>query len=88
MLLTQIQLDVRSTIGRNFRNILLQTDKRNVEQLRREDYYILQYHPSSAENKWKKEMLKELLAVKRNQVEVDGFDQEELDEIMEFICVG
>ena len=88
MLLSQIQLDVRSTTGRNLRNILVQTDKRNVVQLRKEDCYNLQYHPSSADNKWKEEMLKELIDVKRNQVEVDGFDQEELDEIMEFICVG
>ena len=88
MLLSQIQLDVRSTTGRNLRNIPIQTDKRNVVHLRKEDCYNLQYNPSSADNKWKEEKLKELIDVKRNQVEVDGFDQEELDEIMEFICVG
>ena len=88
MLLSTIQSDVRSTTGRNLRLIMLQCGKAHVDQLMKADSYTIPYHPTSEADKWKENMLREIVDVRSKQLVVDGFDMEELDEMLEFICVG
>ena len=88
MLLSQIQCDVRSTTGRNLRKILLQTDKLSVSDLKKDDISMLKYHPTSTEEKWKENLVNELIRVRDNTIEVEGFDYEELTDILEHICVS
>ena len=57
MLLSHIQCDVRSTTGYNLRKIMLQTDKLNVSELRKDDISKLKYHPTPVEDKWKENMV-------------------------------
>jgi hypothetical protein len=87
MLLSHIQYDVRSTTGQNLRKIMLQTNKLSVDQLKKDDISCLKYHPTSAEDKWKEGMVKELLEARDNQLQIEGFASEELNEILEHICV-
>ena len=65
----------------------MQTDKWNFEQLGKVDCYKRPYHTTFPEDKGKEEIVKNLVDVGSNQVEIDGFDREELDEILEFIYV-
>ena len=88
MLLKTIQRDVRSTKGRNLRLIMIQCGKANVDQLRKADSLTIPYHPTSEADMWKENMLREIVDVRSKQLVVDGFDMEELDEMLEFICVG
>ena len=88
MLLEHIKTDVRSTTGRNLRKILLQTDKASVDNLGRGDLDSVEYYLTSTDDKWKEELLNELVDVRSNLLEVDGFDSEELDAILEYICVS
>ena len=87
MLLSHIRCDVRSTTGVNLRKIMLQTDKLSVDQLNKDDISSLSYHPTSPENIWKDSMVKELIQVRDNQLDIEGFDSEELNAILEHICV-
>ena len=88
MLLSHIMQDVRSTTGLNLRKIMLQTDKLSVAQLSKDDIKTIVYHPTSAEDKWKECFVRELLQVKDNQMEVHGFDPQEIDDILEHLCVS
>ena len=88
MFLSHIMSDVRSTTGLNLRNILLQTNKLSVDELKKDDTSIIKYHPTLADDKWKETLILEILDVRDNQLEVDGFSYEELNEIVEHICVG
>ena len=88
MLLGQIKHDVRSTTGLNLRKILLQTEKLDVDSLSKDDCASLSYHPTPLEDKWKEVMVNELLEVRGNQLQVEGFDTEELELILEHLCVG
>ena len=88
MLLSQIKHDVRSTTGLNLRKILLQTEKLDVDSLCKEDSASLSYHPTPLEDKWKEAMVNELLEVRGNQLQVEGFETEELEMILEHLCVG
>ena len=88
LLLSHIMHDVRSTTGQNLRKIMLQTDKLSVAQLSKDDIKTIVYHPTSPEDKWKESFVRELLQVKDNQMEVHGFDPQEIDDILEHLCVS
>ena len=87
MQLSQIMYDMRSTTGLNLRKIMLQTDKLSVAQLCKDDIKKIGYHPTSEQDKWKEGFLRELVQVKENHLEVEGFEPGELDDILEHICV-
>ena len=63
------------------------TSKTNVDQLSKHDITELEYHPTTVDDKCKEAVVAELLEVRDNQLEVDGFVQEELDAMLEYICV-
>ena len=88
MLLSLIKYDVRSTTGLNLRKILLQTEKLDVDSLCKDDCSSLSYHPTPLEDKWKEAMVNELIEVRGNQIQVEGFETEELETILEHLCVG
>ena len=85
-MLRLIRADVRSTTGANLRNILLQTEKVHVDQLKPGDVLQLVYHPLSNEHKWKTNMIKEILKVRSGKVDIDDFDYDELSEILNHLC--
>ena len=67
---------------------MLQTDKLNVSELRKDDVSKLKYHPTTVEDKWKENMVNEIIRVRDNAIDVEGFDYEELTDILEHICVS
>ena len=87
MLLKLIQNDARSTTGLNLRKILLQTDKNKIESLNKDDIFKLQYHLTSPEDRWKENIINELIEARSSQIGIEGFKNEELENMLEFICV-
>ena len=87
-LLSHISQDVRSTTGLNLRKILLQTNKVSVDQLGKNDIHVIKYFPTPDVDIWKERMLMELLEVRANELEVEGFEQEELEMLLEYLCVS
>ena len=85
-LLKVVRNDVRSTTGSNLRNILLLTDKSNVDDLKINDVKTLIYSPVKNENLWKIDIVRELIDVKAGQKHVEDFSEEELQNILEYIC--
>ena len=87
-LLNFIKNDVRSTTGANLRNILLLTDKNYIDELRKEHLQDIKYQDVDPTNKWKIGFIKEITNVKFNQLEVENFSKEELEDILEFLCTS
>ena len=81
-----IREDVRSTTGSNLRSILQQTQKVHVDHLQTSDVLQLEYHPVQDEDKWKIHIIKEILSVKSNTLEVDEFNDEDLSDILNHLC--
>ena len=73
-----IQNDVKSTTGRNLRNILLGSSKSKISQLDKSDASCFPYHPIAEENVWRVAYLWELVDVKNDILVVENFSQEEL----------
>ena len=86
-LLRVVSHDTRSTTGSNLRNILLLTDKNRIEDITTQDLDNFCYAPTRPEDLWKIEMVKELIDVRAEKYEVSEFAWEELDEILEHLCI-
>ena len=78
--------DIRSTTGSNLRGILLQTTKVKSSQLDMSDIQQLKYHSINDDQKWKIGVISELLRIRNEDLVVDGFSMEELEEILFHLC--
>ena len=87
-LLNVIQLDTRSVTGNNIRKILLLTKKAKVDEITNDDIETIDYAAITEENAWRVNLIKEITDKKFNQLEIDGFSEEECEEILQFACVS
>ena len=87
-LLQMVKFDVRSTTGYNLRRLMLLLKKRNIENLSKEDYRLIEYNKIEAKDVWKVPFIREITDRKFNQLEVEGFTYEELEEILDFLCTS
>ena len=87
-LLSFIKNDVCSTTGSNLRNILLLTDKNNIEEICIDDIRKMVFEEIDDREKWKIDFINEITDVKFNQLDVEHFSREELDEILNFLCTS
>ena len=86
-LLKIICRDVRSVTGSNLRNILLLVNKCDVMELQPVDANTVQYRKKDNKNNCQVEMIKELIEIKNETLAVENFDQTEIAEILDYLCV-
>ena len=79
-------MDVRSVTGCNMRNIMLMVGKKKVEDVRLSDLDSLTYFKLKETDKWKIPMIKEIIETKVDELEVPGFDREELANVLHHLC--
>ena len=85
--LKHIEHDTRSTTGNNLRSILLLTNKTNIEDLKIKDRNCVEHHPVR-ENKWRINLITEIIDIQNRQMSADGMSLEELKEILHYLCVN
>ena len=77
---------MRSVTGSNMRNIMMLVGKDRVEEVRREDLDRITYHDLEDTKKWKIPCIMEIVDAKVGQLDIDGFTNEELEEILNHLC--
>ena len=87
-LLKLAKTDVRTTTGRNLRYLMIALGKNSVETIREEDIDTMEYHTIPEDETWRINLVKEIIEVKENECEVQGFSNEELEEIVNFVCTS
>ena len=85
-LLDKVKYDVRSTTGKNLRMLMLLTKKTNVDQISKEDYKRIDYHKISVDERWRVYLIEEMIDYRYNQIEIKGFEPEEIHEMLNFVC--
>ena len=80
-MLSAIELDTRSTTGKNLREIMLLTNKVNIFEMTPEDADLLPYFPQQEDDLWKTEMIQCLLAER----EQGTLDESDLN-LMNYLC--
>jgi hypothetical protein len=88
-LLKVIESDVRSVTGHNLRAIMMRSDSpvHHVQNLKPDDV-TFKYREIPVGEQYRVDLIKEIIDVKHKQLEVPGFAIEQLDEIMQHICVS
>ena len=87
-LLYFIKSDTRSTTGSNLRNLLLLTDKNNINELGMDDIEKIEYCSIKKEDAWKVHFVNEITDIKFGQLELENFTKEELNEILVHLCTS
>ena len=65
MLMETSKSDARSVTGRNFREIMLLVGKTSVESITKADGNNVEYFPIKQNDKWKVELIREIIEVKK-----------------------
>ena len=76
-----------SVTGRNLRSILLQTEVQDVRELKA-CHYEIKYRNVPRNEEFRVGFIKELIDLKNNQLDVPGFEIEEIGEILQHLCVS
>jgi hypothetical protein len=82
-----VDYDTQSITGRNLISILLKTEVHDVRNLKGVDYNI-KYRNVPRNEEYRVGFIKELIDVKNNQLDVHGFNDDELDDILQHLCVS
>ena len=86
-ILRLIEYDTLSVTGRNLRTILLKTGMHDIRSLKPNDYNI-KYEEVPVNEEYRVSFIKELINIEQNELEVPGFEGEELKEILQHLCVS
>ena len=82
-----IEHDTRSVTGHNLRTLMLNSSTDNIKNLMPKDADNDYFEVPEGEE-YRIEFIKELIEVKNNTFKVDGFNNEELDDILCFLCTS
>ena len=80
--------DVRSTTGTNFRGIMLLLGDMSIANVSVQNIKNLTYRPFNMEEEWRILMAMELNDILNGDADVEGFEQEELEEMFKFLCIS
>ena len=86
-LLRIVEFDTRSVTGRNLRTILLDTSVQDIRSLKSE-HVTAKYRDMPINEQYRVDFIKELVDVKKNELEVQGFTYDELEDILQHLCVS
>ena len=48
----------------------------------------IKYHPIKSEDLWKVDVIREILEVKCRKLEIDDFNQDNLEDILTYLCTS
>ena len=88
MLMETSKHDVRSVTGKNFRNIMLLASKDRIEDVTKRDIDNIGYHKLEENEVWIVEAIEEIINVKSGLLDVPGFELEELEDILSYLCTS
>ena len=86
-LLNIVKTDTRTTTGSNLRWIMLKASKNNIEELLKNKVAI-DYHEMPQEESWRTDFVKEIIDIKNEELVVPGFDEAQIEEILEHLCTS
>ena len=78
--------DCGSVTGGNFRKIMLLCQKETIHDLRTSDLDNLTYQTIPENEMWRLSLIQELLEIRRNDLELNGFSEEEVSSLIDIVC--
>ena len=79
--------DVRTTTGSNLRSIMLLAGKSTLGEVL-DSKGDIEYHKMTEEELWRPNLLKEIIDVLNDEKTVAMIDNDELEDILKFLCTA
>ena len=86
-LLKVVEFDCRSVTGYNLRTILLKSSADSIQELK-PHHVTAQYRDIPECEEFRVGFIREIIEVKNNKLEVTGFEDDELEDILQHLCVS
>ena len=86
VLLETIKNYCNSTTGSNLRNIMELVKKDNIEELIVEDAQMIVYKEIPAEESWRIGVVKDIIDIKNKNASLENFTDEDLENMLDFVC--
>ena len=67
---------------------MLLVGKSHVDEVKFEDSNTITYHELETDDQWKIEPIREIIEAKAGNIEIPGFSNEELDDILLYLCTS
>ena len=67
---------------------MLLTGKNNIEEVKETDLDNMVYVPAKTEDLWKINFVKELVNIREGSINVENFEDDELNEVLEYLCTS
>ena len=77
--------DVRTITGSNLRWIMLLAGNRTIDEVLNSKVDV-EYHKLDEEQLWRADMLRELIDVRNDVKSIEELENDDLEEILEFLC--
>ena len=87
-LLKLIYNDARSITGSNIKKILRLTNKRHWSEVKNSDIDQIDYHNINENEYWRVTLISEILETQWSDIEIEGFSFQELDDILNYVCIS
>ena len=85
----KVRRNIQSYTGKNLRKMMVLMKKRNITELKSCDVKEhFKYKPVPEDELWRIPLLKEIIEVRTGTYEIEGFTNEEIDEMLEFVCIS
>ena len=85
-LLNIVKNDTRSNTGCNLRQIMLNLGLNNISEVESPMVDQYMYHPIQDDDMWRVPFLEEMINVFSSDLEVPGFEMEEINSMLNYIC--
>ena len=67
---------------------MLLLGKHTIDKLKSCDIETFEYTPVMPADTWKVNMVKELIEVRENRASIENFSEDEIEEILEHLCIS
>ena len=82
-----IKKDCRSITGNTLRNIMLQQNVNNIESISMKAIMDMEYHKAgNPEEECRINMVEEMIKVKRGKLQLENFNNTEIDQLLDCLC--
>ena len=87
-LLNTLRHDCRSTTGRNLRESMHYCGKVQISEITTKEILEKSYHPIPVPEIWRLDLVKELLEIRDNNCDLDGWKIEEITDCIQFLVLN
>ena len=67
---------------------ITKTNKSSIDELCPTDAEVIEYHPIDSKEKWRIPFILEIIESKHKQLEIHNLADEDLDEMLTFLCIS